>query len=49
MRNRTMVLIIALLVLGLLAFGGTAGAMAMTQSGFMTRGYGNGMMGNQQG
>ena len=31
MRNRTMVLIIALLVLGLLAVGGTVGAMAMTQ------------------
>jgi amicyanin len=49
MRNRSMVLIIVLLVLGLLAVGGTVGAMAMTQSGFMTRGYGNGMMGNQQG
>src|SRR6266516_5868475 len=48
MRNRTIVLIIALLLLGLLAVGGTVGAMAMTQSGFMTRGYGNGMMGNQQ-
>ena len=49
MRNRTMVLIIALLLLGLLAVGGTVGAMAMTQSGFMTRGYSNRMMGNQQG
>src|SRR6266516_7738489 len=48
MRNRSIALIIALLLLGLLAVGGTVGAMAMTQSGFMTRGYGNGMMGNQQ-
>jgi amicyanin len=47
MRNRSIALIIALLLLGLLAVGGTVGAMAMTQSGFMTRGYG--MMGNQQG
>ena len=49
MRNRSMILIIALLLLGLLAVGGTIGAMAMTQSGFMARGYGNGMMGNRQG
>jgi heme/copper-type cytochrome/quinol oxidase subunit 2 len=48
MRNRKMVLIVALLVLGLLAIGGTVGAMAMTNSGFMARGYGNGIMGNQQ-
>ena len=48
MRNRSIALIIALLLLGLLAVGGTVGVMAMTQSGFMTRGYGNGMMGNQQ-
>ena len=49
MRNRSIALIIALLLLGLLAVGGTVGAMAMTQSGFMTRGYGNGMMSGQQG
>ena len=48
MLNRSITLIIALLLLGLLAVGGTVGAMAMTHSGFMTRGYGKGMMGNQQ-
>ena len=44
MRTRTMLLIVAITVLGLLAVGGTVGAMAMTHGGFMTNGYGNGMM-----
>ena len=45
MRNRTMLLIIAIIVVGLLAVGGTVGAMALTHSGFMGYGFGNGMMG----
>ena len=49
MRNRLIALIIALMLLGLLVVGGTVGVMAMTHSGFMTRGYGNGMMSGQQG
>ena len=49
MRNRTVLLIVAIMVLALLAIGGTAGAMAMTQSGFMGNGYNHGMMGGQQG
>ncbi len=49
MRNRTVLLIVAIIVLGLLAVGGTAGAMALTQSGFMGNGYGYGMMGGQRG
>jgi amicyanin len=49
MRNRTVILIAAVLVLGLLAVGGTVGVMALTQSGFMGYGYGNRMMGGQQG
>jgi amicyanin len=48
MRTRTMLLIVAIIVLGLLAVGGTVGAMAMTHSGFMANGYGNGMMRGQQ-
>ena len=48
MRIRTVLLIVATIVLGLLAFGGTAGAMALTHSGFMANGYGNGMMSGQQ-
>ncbi len=48
MRNRTVLLIIAITVLGLLAFGGTVGAMALTHSGFMGNGYGSGMMSRQQ-
>ena len=47
MRNRTVLLIVAIVVLGLLAVGGTVGAMAMTRSGFMANGYG--MMSGQQG
>jgi amicyanin len=55
MRNRTGLLIVAIMVLGLLAFGGTVGAMALTHSGFMSNGYGmmngqgyQGMMGGYQ-
>jgi len=47
MRNRTVLLIVAIIVLGLLAVGGTVGAMALTHSGFMRNGYG--MMSRQQG
>jgi amicyanin len=47
MRNRTVLLIVGIIVLGLLAVGGTVGAMALTHSGFMGNGYGNGMMGGQ--
>ncbi len=47
MRNRTVLLIVAIIVLGLLAVGGTFGAMALTHSGFMGNSYGNGMMGGQ--
>ncbi len=46
MRNRTGLLIAALVVLALLAVGGTAGAIALTQSGFMGNGYR--MMSRQQ-
>ncbi len=49
MRNRTVLLIVGIMVIGLLAVGGTVGAMAMTNSGFMRNGYGNGMMNSQQG
>jgi amicyanin len=49
MRTRTMLLIIAITVLGLLAVGGTVGAMAMTHGGFMANGYGYGMMRGQPG
>jgi len=48
MRNRTGLLIVAIMVLGLLAFGGTVGVMALTHSGFMGNSYGNGMMNGQQ-
>jgi amicyanin len=47
MRNRTRLLIVAIMVLGLLAVGGTVGAMALTHSGFLRNG--SGMMGGQQG
>ncbi len=47
MRNRIRLLIVAIIVLGLLAVGGTVGAMALTHSGFMRNGYG--MMSRQQG
>ncbi len=49
MRNRTVLLIIAIIVLGLLAVGSTVGAMALTHSGFTGNGYSNGMMNGQQG
>ena len=49
MRNRTVLLLVALIAVGLLAVGGTVGAMALTHSGFMGYGYGNGMMNGQQG
>jgi hypothetical protein len=48
MRNRTGLLLVAIIVVGLLAIGSTVGAMALTHSGFMGNGYGNGMMGGQQ-
>lgn len=49
MRNRTVLLIVAIMVLGLLAVGGTVGTMALTHGGFMGNGYGYGMMGRQGG
>ena len=49
MRNRTSLLLVAIIVVGLLTVGGTVGAMALTHSGFMGNGYGNGMMGGRQG
>jgi amicyanin len=48
MRNRTLILIVALVIVALLAIGSTVGVMALTNSGFMRNGYGNGMMGGQQ-
>ncbi len=48
MRHRTLKLIVALVVVALLAIGSTVGAMALTNSGFMRNGNGNGMMGGQQ-
>ena len=47
MRNRTVLLIVGIIVVGLLAVGGTVGVMAMTNSGFMRSSYGYGMMGGQ--
>ncbi len=49
MRNRTMILILAIIVVALLTIGGTVSAMALTNSGFMRNSYGNGMMNGQQG
>ncbi|HEV2583260.1 MAG TPA: cupredoxin family copper-binding protein [Ktedonobacteraceae bacterium] len=49
MRNRTVLLIVGIVVFVLLATGGTVGAMALTHSGFMGNGYSNGMMSGQQG
>ncbi len=46
MRNRTALLMVAIVVLALLAVGGTIGAMALTHSGFL--GNGAGMMSRQQ-
>ncbi len=48
MRNRIVLLIGAIIVVGLLVVGGTVGVMAMTNSGFMRSGYGYGMMNGQQ-
>jgi hypothetical protein len=48
MRNRTGLLMVAIIVVGLLAVGGTVGAMALTHSGFMGNGYGYGMMNGQR-
>ncbi len=47
MRNRTGLLVVAIVLLALLAIGGTVGAMALTHSGFL--GNGSGMMSRQQG
>jgi heme/copper-type cytochrome/quinol oxidase subunit 2 len=47
MRNRRGLLAIAIVVLALLAVGGSVGAMALTHSGFMGN-NGNGMMNGQQ-
>ena len=47
MRNRTGLLIVAIVVLALVTTGGTVGAMALTHSGFL--GNGSGMMNSQQG
>ena len=49
MRNRRVLLIVAITALALLAVGGTVGAMALTNSGFMRNSYGNGMMGGKPG
>jgi heme/copper-type cytochrome/quinol oxidase subunit 2 len=46
MRNRTTLLVVAIIGLVLLAVGGTVGAMALTHSGFMGN-NGNGMMNGQ--
>jgi hypothetical protein len=47
MRNRTGLLILVIVVLALLATGGSVSAMALTHSGFTGNGYG--MMNSQQG
>ena len=49
MRNRTTLLIVAVVVLALLALGSTAGAMALSRGGFWGNGNGYGMMNGQQG
>jgi plastocyanin len=50
MRNRTGILIVVALVVALFAAGGTMGALALAQGGFMRNSYGsNGMMNSQQG
>lgn len=49
MRTRTVVLIVAAMVVAFLAFGGTVGVMAMTHSGWMASTAGPGMMNGQQG
>jgi hypothetical protein len=47
MRHRTGLLILAIVVVAVLALGGTVGTMALTHSGFMRNG--SGMMSRQQG
>src|SRR6266446_4395577 len=49
MRNRTGLLIVGIVVLVLLATGGTVGAMALTHSGFIGSGYNSGMMNGEPG
>jgi plastocyanin len=50
MRNRTGILIVVALVVALFAAGGTMGALALAQGGFMRNSYSsNGMMNSQQG
>ena len=49
MRNRTTLLIVAVVVLALLALGTTAGAMALSRGGMWGNGNGYGMMNGQQG
>lgn len=49
MRSRTVLLIVGAVVLLLLATGGTIGAMALTNSGFMRNNSSYGMMNGQQG
>lgn len=49
MRNRTTLLIVAIIVLALLTVGGTVSAMTLTQNGFMGNGNGNGMMSGKPG
>lgn len=48
MRTRTVIVIIAIVVIAFLALGGTLGVMAMTHSGWMSNNYGPGMMNGQQ-
>src|SRR6266702_7330449 len=47
MRNRSGLLVVAIVLLALLAVGSTVGAMVLTHSGFL--GNGSGMMSRQQG
>lgn len=49
MRTRTVLLIVAVVVLALLAVGGSVSAMTLTHGGFIGNGNGNGMMSGQQG
>lgn len=49
MHNRAGILIIAIIIAALLAIGGTVGAMALTNSGFMSNSYGNRTMNGQPG
>jgi plastocyanin len=49
MRNRTKGLIAAIILVALLALGGTASAMALTHNGWGNTGYGAGMMNGQKG